>query len=363
MDTHPDFDIGFAELRQALEAIPAVESLDIHYDPQLGRSRPDAAITVYTSSGKRHLLIEVKSSGEPRFIREASFRLRDSAKMQTEPTYGVVMAPFISEEGREILRREQQGWFDLAGNCLLSFDSLHFEVARTDTNPFAEKRRLKSPFSPKTARVLRVMLSEPGPWKGVELASRAKVSVGQVSKVRELLLDHEWAMADAEGLRIVRPAALLEAWRSARRQPQKLLLNGYTLQQGKALDTHLQILFERAQRTSYATVLLAAHSVARRIAPYARVAGEYFYADAKGLEMIQEQLRPEAVDHGANVMVFAVEDELMVLDSIPLEPEPLRGTSLIQTYLDLSALGERGKEAADFLFKEKLKPQLKRASE
>lgn len=346
-----------------LELVPSISELEIHHDPEIGLSRPDAAVTVHTPFGKRDLLIEAKSSGEPRFIREASFRLRDWKERRKEvPTYGLVMAPFISPESREILRKEGQGWFDLAGNCLLSFDSIHIEVVRADTNPFGNKRRQKSLFSPKSARILRLMLSEPGPWKGTELSARAKVSVGQVSKVREVLLDNEWATTDSTGLRIVRPGALLEAWRDSRKDEAKILLNGYSLQQGKLLETHLQILFEKVQRTSYATVLLASHSVARRIAPFARSSGEYFYADRKGLELITDELRVEPVESGANIIVYELEDDLMALDGIPLKPEPLRGTSLIQTYLDLSTMGERGREAADHLYKEKIGPHLKRVS-
>lgn len=349
---------GIFDLTKALGRLPAVEEVDVHGELLLNRSGSDALLSVHTASGIRHIQIEAKSSGEPRFIRDASFRLRDWATHRGEPSYGMVMAPFISPESREILRKENQGWFDMAGNCLISFDGIHLEIAKTDLNPFSQKRKQRSLFSPKAGRVLRLLLSEPGPWKGTDLVSRTRVSAGQISKIREALLDREWASATQEGLRISQPAAILEAWKDSPGRSPKLAVSGYSLLSGKSLDAHLQILFSKATKTPYATVLLAAHSVARRVAPYARVTGEFFYADKKGVELIKETLQMEPSEHGANIAIYEPEDDLMSLDSISLQPEPLRGTSLIQTYLDLSGMGDRAKEAASFLYDEKIAPKL-----
>ena len=343
---------GFHALRRALEALAAVQSIDLPVEPWSRAHRATATLVVSTALGKRRIQVEARSSGEPRYIREASFVLGDLLKHQPG-AYGVVLAPYISPEAREILRREGQGWFDLAGNCLISFDGIHVEIIRSDVNPFNTKRKQRSIFSPKSGRILKLLLTEPQPIKGVDIASRTHVSTAQVSKVREALLDREWATSDSDGIRIVRPAAVLQAWREGR-APPVLMAQGYTLMHGKALDAHIQTLFMKAQTTQYHTLLLAGHSVARRIAPYARVAGEYFYADRRGAELIDEFLHLERSDQGANVFIYQPEDDMLSLDAIFLKPEPLRGTGLVQTYLDLSSMGERDREAADHLFKEKL---------
>lgn len=316
------------------------------------RGVSDFSMLVTTPSGVQAVEIEMKHSGEPRFVREASFQLSDQARARPG-SYGVVIAPYLSPESRALLRSHGQGWMDLAGNCLISFAGLHIELEKTNSNPFVSKRKQRTVFSPKSARILKVLLTERIPLKGNDIAARTHVSTAQVSKVREVLLDREWALSDASGLRIVKPLAVLEAWREEREAPA-LVAQGYTLHQGRAFDTHTQTMFMKGAITPFSTLLLAGHSVARRVAPYARVAGEFFYADRHGLELIREYLRLSPSDAGANVFVYEPEDDAMQLDSIALSPEPVRGTGLIQTYLDLSAMGDRGREAADYLLKEKI---------
>lgn len=350
MHIEADLDQAVHRFRHLLESIPLVT--DIEITEESGRGEADATLLVTTPQGVQMIEVEVKSSGEPRYIRDASFILSDRAKLHVG-SYGVVIAPYISPESRAILRNQGQGWFDLAGNSFLSFAGLHVEVEKTNSNPFTTKRKQKSAFSPKSGRILKVLLTERSPLKGNEIASRAHVSTAQVSKVREILLDRESASSDASGLRIVKPLALLEAWREER-EPPALVAQGYTLYHGRALDTHVQTMFMKAATTPFSTLLLAGHSVARRVAPYARVAGEFFYADRHGLDLIGEYLHLSPSEVGANVFVYEPEDDTMQLDSIALVPEPVRGTGLIQTYLDLSAMGDRDREAADHLLKEKL---------
>lgn len=325
---------------------------DIEVIDELGRGEPDALLRVTTPQGTQLIQIEVKASGEARYIREASFILTDRMKLHPG-SYGVVIASYISPESRSILRQQHQGWFDLAGNCFLSFAGVHIDVEKASSNPFTTKRKQKSVFSPKSGRILKVLLTERAPLKGNEIASRAHVSQAQVSKVRETLIDREWAIADSTGIRILKPLALLEAWREER-EPPVLAAQGYTLYHGRALDTHLQTLFMKAATASFSTLLLAGHSVARRVAPFARIAGEFFYADAHGINLVQEFLRLTPTESGANIFIYEPEDDMMQLDSIALAPQPIRGTGLLQTYLDLSAMGDRDREAADFLLTEKL---------
>ena len=87
--------------------------------------------------------------------------------------YGLLLAPFISEESAHICTEAGIGYADLAGNSRLSFDQVFIET-RAAENPFHEKRTVKSVFSPKATRVLRVLLGGPlRSWKVKELALEA----------------------------------------------------------------------------------------------------------------------------------------------------------------------------------------------
>lgn len=56
-------------------------------------------------------------------------------------------------------------------------------------------------------------------------------------------------------------------------------------------------------------VPLASHSVARRAAPYARVAGEFFYATDLGFRLLKRHLQISPTDQGENVTIFRAGDD------------------------------------------------------
>jgi hypothetical protein len=99
--------------------------------------------------------------------------------------------------------------------------------------------------------------------------------------------------------------------------------------------------------------MFASFSAAHWLAPYGRTGAQYFYADQAGLERLRESLKLSPSSKGENVVVTVLKDEGPFRDAI----EPAPGafcTSAIQTYLDLWAAGERGREAAEHLRQERL---------
>jgi len=140
--------------------------------------------------------------------------------------YAIVLAPFVSERSADVCREAGVGFLDLAGNCSMSFDRVFIET-RAAENPFRMRRELRSVLSPKALRVLRVMLTgRIRPWKVTELAETASVSVGQVSNVRRLLLDREWATARPAGLELTKPAEVLQTWQK-QRPPERGRVNEF----------------------------------------------------------------------------------------------------------------------------------------
>jgi len=62
-------------------------------------------------------------------------------------------------------------------------------------------------------------------------------------------------------------------------------------------------------------------------------------------------------DKGENVTIYHAKDEGLWREPLDLQGQ-LKGTGLIQTYLDLCASGERGREAAEHWRIEKITPIL-----
>lgn len=352
-----------AKLRELLKPVsfvslgePTAEML-----PAQGSWRPDFLLPLNAEGDPWTLACETKIDGQPRHIRVAVLQVKDYAQRLVSSdahphTYPVVIAPFISSTSAEICKEAGVGFADLAGNCHLAFDHVYIEKSARE-NPFRKRRVQRSLFGAKSARVLRLLLAEPSrTWRVVELAEHARVSLGQVSNLRKRLLDQEWASVEQGGMRLSKPRELLEAWKQAYRLEPARSERCYTLLHGEALDKEIRAALADADNARHA--ILASFSAARWLAPYARVATQYFYVEEQGETRLRKQLKLESASKGENVILMRPKDEGVFLDCV----EAAKGiwcTSPIQTYLDLAVSGERGAEAADHLFNERIAPRWK----
>jgi hypothetical protein len=354
---------GVAMLREVLGQIPSLhlakESREIRSSGR--KAMVDFALEVKAGGASWVVVGEAKSSGQPRHLRQAALEVKEAASRFGVPSkrpriYPVVVAPFLSEASAEICRDLGVGYADLAGNCRLTFGTVYIE-RRTAANPFSSKREQRSLFAPKTARVLRVLLAEPRKaWKVVDLAAKAQVSVGQVSSVRRLLQDREWGEPAEQGFSLTQPEALLDTWKSVYR-PAMTRVPAYTLLHGEALDSAVKAAIREAGKGAHA--LLASFSAARTMAPFARVATLYLLVDDEGERIVRERLSLEGATKGENVVLLRPQDDGLLLDRVELSPGSW-ATSPIQTYLDLTASGERGAEAAEHLRREVIAPLWKK---
>lgn len=333
-------------LRLLLQRSPVVENLTFSTEPLDGRI--DGEAEFYVNSKLHRMLIDCKSIGQPRQARAAALQLGEWLFGEQELTRGIFVAPFISPAAREVLASTNVGWLDFAGNARVAFPDLYLEIERTNSDPFTTKREQRSLFAPKSARILKLLLEAQTdrPWKVNDLAWATGVSVGQVSNVRQALLERGLAVADqGGGVRLTRPRELLDLWRDSDPRPPEVRLRAHTILHGASLDKAIEQAMTEAN-ASGGQLLFASHSTARRVAPFARMPGEYFYADAAGLELLSDRLNLKPVTKGENITVFAIDDE-----SLEQHPDNstarYRMTSPVQTYLDLLATGERGREAAE----------------
>ncbi|MBM3853814.1 MAG: hypothetical protein FJ399_11765 [Verrucomicrobia bacterium] len=213
-DLEPQFE---ALLRGLLGRVPCLKLVSLKKDAKISppsHDRADRLAQVKAGDRKWTLVVEEKRLGQPREVRTAALQLERYLKHLPPdvPHYGVLLAPFISEESAKICAEAGIGYADLAGNARLSFDQVFIET-RSPENPFREKRETRSLFAPRAARVLRVLLQGPlRAWKVTELAQSARVSLGWVSAVRQQLLAREWAAEAPGGLRVTKAPAVLEAW-------------------------------------------------------------------------------------------------------------------------------------------------------
>jgi hypothetical protein len=325
----------------------AVEKLEVGNED--GHREVDILARIEVSGHPHTLVCEVKSNGQPRYVRAALLQLRNYAAHLGNNVTPVFIAPYLSEESKSLCRENDVSYLDLAGNARIAFQNVFIERLVSD-KPSPARRELKSIFKPKSAQVLRLMLRDPKRvWRVADLAECAAVSLGHVSNVRTGLLDREWAEVSESGLFIAKPAAVLDAWRDAYDPLVGKRLGFYTTLHGHAFDEAAR----QAMAIKDASSIFASFSAAHWLAPYGRVATHYFYADVAGLEQLKGRLNLVASPKGENVIVTIPKDEGIFRDAV--EPAPgVKCTGAVQTYLDLWVTGERGREAAEHLRQEKL---------
>lgn len=309
---------------------------------------PDLSIDVVAGGERRELIVEAKSSGEPRFIRGAIQQLQSHLPIST-PAYGIVAAPYLGDRAQEICREARVGFLDLAGNCRLAFGSIFIE-RQGFPNPTVERRPLRTLFAPKATRILRVMLVEPK--RGFQLQTLAKlagVSLGLAFKVKQRLLDLDYASEERDGLRLTRPEDLLREWARNYNFGKHEAVECYAM--GEVAETEHQLAAWCAEkRVPYA---FTQFSGAVRVAPFARYlrSTAYVLTDPRTLA---ERLQWKIVPSGANVLLLRPFDDGVLYGSREVTGD--RVVSNVQLYLDLANQGGRGEEASTFLLEQRLRP-------
>jgi len=310
----------------------------------------DFSVTVELGGRSRTLACELKQNGQPRYVRDAITRLRSVAALTNGALTPVLIAPYLSKETQSFCRQNKVAYMDLEGNAWLTFDTVYIERV-VPPRPSLEKRELRSLFKPKSAAVLRVMLRDPArAWKVAELAETADVSLGHISNVRTALLDREWGAVTDDGIYLSKPGLVLAAWRQSY-EPSGETLRFYTALHGAAMEQQIVTALAPSKDAFHAA--LASFSAAKWLAPFGRTSTHFFVSDDIGVRHLVDALDLKPVSSGENVRITVPHDTGILADTI--EPAPgIYCTSPVQTYLDLTTAGERGREAADHLKEELL---------
>jgi hypothetical protein len=294
------------------------------------------------------LRVAARTSGQPRYAREAIARILMESGRETTRTYTVFAAPFISKSSAEICRQAGAGTIDLAGNCRLAFGGIFIE-RQGRSNPFVSRRSLRSLYRARSTRVLRALLFDPKlKWKLTDLSAAAGVSIGQVFNVKNALIDREWAVFEEGGLRLTRPEPLLCDWGAQYACEMNTVFDFHSPDSPSEISSKfarycVQEGLTYAFTSFSAAALMESISKQDRMYAYLNVQTEADIKMAAGLL----QLKPAAADSNITLM-------LPYDDGVFFGIKELKGVvtvSPIQTYLDLVGAGEEGAEAAENLLR------------
>jgi len=330
-------------LQDWLQKIPFIQVVrSVKQNQQPGG--PDFQADLRIGDRSIKLLVEVKSNGQPRLARQAVYALKNWLADRPD-TYGIFIAPYISQEAAAICQEEGIGYLDLAGNCHLSFDTVYIHQ-QSYPNSLAQRRDHRSLYSPKAERILRVLLTDPQhSWKTETLANAAGVSLGQVANVKKLLTDREWLLSEATGIRLSAPRALLDEWSQQYKFRRNKVNDYYAMAEVSEIEYQLA----EACQLKNINYALTGFSGAARLAPAVRYQRGMAYLDG-GLGDLVDTLGWKSVESGANISLLAPYDEGVFYGT--RDVNGVQVASPVQVYLDLQSYRGRGQEAAQAVRKE-----------
>lgn len=234
----------------------------------------------HRTTGKTlNLLVKVEKNLPLRLARKTISKLKEHPKKRSpdEDYYHLIIAPSLHRNTQQLLEEEKIGWVDFGSNAHLEFSSqfIHIE-GRPVPKPHRTPPPEKSLYALKSSRILRVLLQGPLRHHKVEnLAETADVSLGLVSKIRRILLDHELAKDSKQGIIIQSPRELLDRWQRDDHLQKRTQIKEYsTLRTGVALAEKI-VEFQKQRSPNnalftlnFAASLRAPHNVPTSVSAY-----------------------------------------------------------------------------------------------
>jgi len=330
------------------------------------KSNADVWFDAISDGTTYRFLIETKSRVTPQTAISISKQLSAYAQRLPKRTILVLYSSVISPRVAEILREQGISYADRAGNCWLRSPRDHLLIERQGFQ--AERQPTHAavdPFSTKSSRIVRAMLSRPmDGWQVRKLAEHGDVgvSVGLAVKVKRTLVEEGYAVERERKLYLRDPLGLLNAWSKEYPGPSEqipLYFRGDTevaeqTVTGWCRDNKLQN-------------ALSGFSAAWRLAPEVRYTIATIYLEERGfdsllLDRLTKECNVRRVETGANLYLWCPFDRSVFTSTQQNDPMQPRVTSPLQTYLDLKRADGRGEDAANAIFEKFLNRDLQAAA-
>lgn len=328
--------------REALHRLPEIlgDLLD-ETKPRLERgSGSDSGVDgIFVDDHDRVWVLEVKASSSPGIVADVAEQL---AAYAPADSIAMLVVPYMTAAGKRAAAERRLNWLDLSGNAHIRAEQLY--ISREGRpNAFPARGRPASAFAPRSARVARVLLAEPTRWwRQKDLATEAGLDDGRISKiVRRFDEDRLLERRDSE-LRPVDAGLLLDAWAAAYRFDRHDIVVGHASGSGIELARELSRQLG-SQKIKHALTGLPAAWLLDGFATF-RVSTIYVDGDPRE---VAERLELRRNERGANVQIVCPEDDGVFWHGHEVDGVPV--VSPMQVYLDLLALPERAREAAEHL--------------
>lgn len=292
----------------------------------------------------RLLVAQVKSSARSADVAAAARQAREYAQVGELP---VVVVPYMGEAGARAAAAEGVGWIDLSGNARLRDRDLFVHVEGRP-NRYPTRGRPSSPFAPVSSRLTRHLLQDPDRWwRQADLARAADLDDGRLSRLVGRLDELELLERDGGRLRPRDPDALLDAWAADYRFDSHDVLACHVTGSGIELAQDVTHRLTAAEIPHALTGLPAAW----RLDGFAQFRLVSVFVDGDP-RTVADEVGARAEPRGANLQLIGPNDRGVFVGA-----DMIRGSGVVapvQAYLDLLALPERARDAAEHLRAERL---------
>ena len=263
----------------------------------------------------------------------------------------ILVAPYISERTAQICEDNGMGYFDYAGNCWFVGHSI-FLSEKGNKNPQPKEQKSVSIFertSVVSSCILRELFADVTTvWKLKYLAEKVNCSIGQVSKLMNVLVENAWAEKVPGGYRIIDPESLLLEWSKDYGKKEIIAYSCYSLDNVSVIEERLKNLKKDMGIDSYLTGL----SGGVRYAPVVRYNKVHVYIAPEDIQEAISYLDMKEVNSGSNVVILPLENDSYIKDCRVIGDSAV--VSPLQIYLDCMQIKGRGEEMAEAVLRKEI---------
>lgn len=280
----------------------------------------------------------------PRYLSELIL----SNQKNKSKKYYVIIAPYISNKVHELCEKNNIGYFDYSGNGLFYSQSIYISE-KGNSNHFKNKRIKNNIFNANalvSSKILRVIMSDINkPMKLKHISEEVQCSIGQVSKVKDYLYNHNLAELTNLGLIVNNANNIMREWSKEYIKKENNEVLCFTLDELSIFESKLEQMKAKENIDYY----LTGFSGGVRYAPAVNYNKIHVYIPPHNIEKAIRFLKCKKVESGANVVIYPLEDDIYTFDSREINGSSV--VSPVQSYLDCMMLEGRGEEEAEEIFR------------
>ena len=286
-------------------------------------------------------VLEWKRSGSVGAVADAIRFLRVARGSFAHEVTPLLAVPYMGQAAQELCAQAEVAWLDLSGNARIIVPGIFYQNLG-NPNRFRRPGRPDSAFGTRGSRVARLLLMEPsGPVTQRDIAIRAGLNEGHVSRVVRKLLASGLVERGQDGIRVVDRGTLLDAWREDYRFDRHDVVHGHVAAaEGRSLIHSIARALDGAGALYAATALPAAWMWTR----HAGFRLSTVYLDRPPSASVREGFGFRGEARGANTWLVVPNDDAVFLGAEPVDG--IRCVHPVQAYLDLKDHPERAAEAA-----------------